>query len=103
MFDVTQPGYFKRAVRTSFDATPPGYGSHGDFHWQLAQRLIDYTPLRAGDVILDIATGTAPAATIAASRVGEQGFVAGIDLSPRILALAQHNITATQLPNISLA
>jgi arsenite methyltransferase len=103
MFDLTQPDLFKQAVRISFDTTPPNYGSHGDFHWQFARRLIDRIPLRAGAVVLDIATGTAPAAIMAAAHTGSQGFVAGVDLAPGILALAQRNIAATQLPNIALA
>jgi protein-L-isoaspartate(D-aspartate) O-methyltransferase len=103
MFDPTQPDLFKQAVRASFDATLVGYGSHGDFHWQFARRLIDHAPLRAGDLILDIATGTAPAAIMAATQVGRQGFITGIDLSPGILALAQRNIAAAQLRNIALA
>jgi ubiquinone/menaquinone biosynthesis C-methylase UbiE len=103
MFDLARPELFKQAVRASFDATPPNYGSHGDFHWHFAQRLIDHTPLRTGDMILDIATGTAPAAIMAATRVRRQGFITGVDLSPGILALAQRNIAAAQLFNIALA
>jgi ubiquinone/menaquinone biosynthesis C-methylase UbiE len=102
MFDVTRVEEFKHAVRASFDATPPDYGSKGDFHWQFAQRLVDRAPLRPGQVVLDIATGTAPAAIMAASRLGGRGFVVGIDLSPGILALAQRNILATHHANIAL-
>src|SRR5262245_27213360 len=103
MFDLKQPVFFKQAVRTSCDTTPPGYGSQGDFHWQFAQRLIQHAPLGAGDLILDVATGTAPAAIMAATLVARRGFVAGIDLSPGILALAQRNIATARLPNIALA
>src|SRR5262245_17417453 len=103
MFDITQPDKFKHAVRASFDATPQSYGSSGDFHWQFAKRLIDHTPLRSGDLVLDIATGTAPAAIQAAAHVGSKGLVAGIDLSPGILALARRNVVASYYPNIALA
>ena len=51
MYDYKQQvaDYFNR--RTAYDA-------EGDSHPQEAKRLLDYVPLKSGQTILDLATGT---------------------------------------------
>jgi ubiquinone/menaquinone biosynthesis C-methylase UbiE len=93
---------FKQQVRASFDATPPDYGTHGDFHWQFADRLVAHTPLQPGHIVLDVATGTAPAALIAAARVSSNGYVVGLDFSSGILTHARRNIIAAGARNFTL-
>jgi len=95
------PG-FKAQVRSSFDATPPTYGAPGDYHWAFAKRLVDCAPLRRGHAVLDVATGTGPAARMAAQRVGPAGTVIGIDLSPGIIAVARHTSAAADSGMIRL-
>jgi ubiquinone/menaquinone biosynthesis C-methylase UbiE len=102
MFDLTQTDQFKRLVRASFDNTNPSYGTEGDFHWQFASRLIAYTPIQSGQTVVDVATGTAPAAILAAPSVGNLGRVVALDLSVGILTLAQHNIATAGITNIVL-
>jgi ubiquinone/menaquinone biosynthesis C-methylase UbiE len=102
MFDLTHPTQFKRLVRASFDKTDPSYGTQGDFHWQFASRLLAHTPIQAGDILVDVATGTAPAAIMAAQRVGAQGQIVGLDISPGILAQARHHLATAEVPNCVL-
>jgi ubiquinone/menaquinone biosynthesis C-methylase UbiE len=51
--------------------------------------LLDVAPLAAGARILDVACGTGAVARQAASRVGKQGHVVGVDLNAGMLAIAR--------------
>lgn len=102
MFARTQPTAFKRQVQRSFDATAPNYGTPGDFHWDFAQRLVERAPIHPGQTLLDVATGSAPAAILAAQRVGSHGQIIASDLSLGMLTLAQQQLAATGLANVSL-
>ena len=96
------PSAFKAQVRTSFDATPPTYGAPGDYHWEFAQRLVDRAPLAGGQSVLDVATGTAPAARLAAPRLGPSGSVTAIDLSPGIVVVAKEQLAAAGVVTVRL-
>ncbi len=102
MFDMPNPDQFKAGVRASFDATSPTYGTAGDYHWAFAQRLVERAPLRPGLQVLDVATGTGPAAIMTARIVGLEGRVVGIDLSPGILELAKCNVAAAGLEQVQV-
>ncbi len=55
----------------------------------LAHDLIDRAALRPGERVLDVACGTGIVARLAAQQVGAQGSVAGLDVNPGMLAVAQ--------------
>ena len=102
MFARTQPGAFKRQVQRSFDATTSSYGTPGDFHWDFAQRLVERAPVQPGQTLLDVATGSAPAAILAAQHVGLHGHIIASDLSLGMIRLAQQHLAATGYGNVSL-
>src|SRR5262245_6199314 len=52
-------------------------------------RLADAVRIRPGERVLDVACGTGVLARQAASRVGSEGSVAGVDPSPGMLAVAK--------------
>jgi ubiquinone/menaquinone biosynthesis C-methylase UbiE len=54
-----------------------------------AERLIELARLRAGERVLDVGCGTGIVARRAAPRVGTDGRVTGLDLSPGMLAVAR--------------
>jgi 2-polyprenyl-3-methyl-5-hydroxy-6-metoxy-1,4-benzoquinol methylase len=54
-----------------------------------APRLLDAATVQPGHRVLDVACGTGILAREAAARVGSTGFVAGLDLSPGMLAVAE--------------
>ena len=54
-----------------------------------AQDLMKRAELRAGDRVLDIASGTGVVARHAAERVGDDGKVAGVDLNEGMLEVAR--------------
>ena len=56
---------------------------------QWTARVADAAGIRAGDRVLDVACGTGVLAREAASRVGPDGCVAGVDPNPGMLAVAE--------------
>jgi arsenite methyltransferase len=102
MFDRRHPDQWKQQVRASFDTTGPGYGRPGDYHWAFAERLVALAPLQPAQRVLDVATGTAPAAILAAQRVGPLGYVVGSDLSPGMLVLASQHLAAARVGNVAV-
>jgi ubiquinone/menaquinone biosynthesis C-methylase UbiE len=55
----------------------------------LAVDLIEIAALRPGERVLDVACGTGVVTRLAAGRVGASGAVAGLDVNPRMLAVAR--------------
>jgi ubiquinone/menaquinone biosynthesis C-methylase UbiE len=53
------------------------------------ERLADLLPVRPGDAVLDVGCGTGDLAQVLAQRVGSGGTVAGIDVSPEMIARAR--------------
>ena len=56
---------------------------------QWAPRVLDAAQIRPGCRVLDVACGTGILAREAKSRLGEEGFVAGLDANPGMLTVAQ--------------
>lgn len=52
-------------------------------------KMVAAADLRPGQRVLDVACGTGVLTTAAARRVGPQGFVAGLDINPGMLAVAR--------------
>jgi SAM-dependent methyltransferase len=90
-----------REIAESFNARAERYATD-DWHRRYAEQLVDATPLRPGDRVLDAATGTGFAAIAIARRVAPTGRVIGMDLSPGMLGQARRGIDAAQLANVDL-
>lgn len=72
----------------------------GRFYSAVGDRLIEFAQLQTGQTILDIATGTGIVALNAAKRVGVEGKVIGVDISPGMLSYAKQKLAAEGLNNI---
>jgi SAM-dependent methyltransferase len=59
------------------------------------------TPLREGDVVLDLGCGAGTDACIAALTVGEKGRVIGVDLTPAMIEKARRVAQALKLSNVT--
>jgi ubiquinone/menaquinone biosynthesis C-methylase UbiE len=81
----------KRGTAAFFDRVAGQYDRSGPrFFSYFGQRLVDLAALPAGAQVLDLASGRGALLFPAASAVGPQGHVTGVDLSERmVLELAQ--------------
>ncbi|MBD2741291.1 methyltransferase domain-containing protein [Coleofasciculus sp. FACHB-1120] len=82
--------------RTTYDC------EEGTRHPLEANLLLEFVPIQKGDKILDVATGTGLLAIPAAQKVGLEGHIIGIDMSPGMLHQARVKVEAASLKNIEL-
>jgi ubiquinone/menaquinone biosynthesis C-methylase UbiE len=68
----------------------------------LSERMLDLAGVRRGMHVLDLATGRGEPALRAASRVGSEGSVWGVDLSAEMLRLARELADRDGLTNLEL-
>ncbi|WP_287525280.1 class I SAM-dependent methyltransferase [Okeania sp. SIO2C2] len=73
---------------------------NSDWHWRIANRLVEYGQVNTGQQILDIATGTGHCAIAAAKLVGSSGKVIGIDIAPGMIAQSQKKANILGLNNL---
>lgn len=64
---------------------------------QFVERLVSMTPIREGDVVLDVATGTALIPLSASGKLGDAGRIVGLDITPEMLRHAQKNLESDGL------
>lgn len=98
------PQEFKSTQRQSWDITAAGWkkylktieeGAH-----VVSEKLVELAQIRQGHRVLDIATGAGEPAVTAAKKVGPNGKVTGIDISPRMLAVARERAKENGLESI---
>ena len=92
---------YKQQVINFFNSRT-AYDAEGNNHPQDAQRLLEYAPVKPGQVILDLATGTGLVAIAAAEKVAPNGLAIGVDMSPGMLSQAREKITAEGINNLKL-
>jgi ubiquinone/menaquinone biosynthesis C-methylase UbiE len=73
-----------------------------NFHGRLADKVVALASPKAGDSVLDIATGTGLAAIPSARLVGKGGKVVGVDISQGMLDRARIAIASAGLENVEL-
>jgi arsenite methyltransferase len=59
-------------------------------------------PIRQGEAVLDLGCGAGFDTFVAAQLVGPEGWVAGVDLSPEMLAVAEAGRVESSFPQIEL-
>ncbi|HEY6805366.1 MAG TPA: methyltransferase domain-containing protein [Pyrinomonadaceae bacterium] len=90
---------YKSRLAASFDSR---VDYDDDYTVKRAMLLLEFAELKAGDSVLDIATGTGIVAIAAANLVGPQGKVTGVDISPGMLDQARDKVSSSGLQNVEL-
>ena len=91
---------YKDSVADYYSRRSADYDSSA-WHVQIARKLVDFSNVHSGAQVLDICTGTGMVALYAASKVGQNGAVIGVDISAGMLDKAIANTTAAGIPNVS--
>jgi SAM-dependent methyltransferase len=86
-----------------FSRAAPTYDSVGPRHFSyFADSLVEFVGLDEEGDVLDVATGAGAVLLAAAKRVGAEGRVVGIDLTPAMLARAAAEIERHSLADVEL-
>jgi ubiquinone/menaquinone biosynthesis C-methylase UbiE len=86
----------------AYDAAADFYDHPANSFWErFGRRTIERLDLVEGDRVLDACCGSGASAIPAAQRVGARGFVAGIDLSERLVTLARAKAADRGLGNVT--
>ncbi len=70
------------------------------WHARIAQKLVEYAKIGADAHVLDVATGTGIVAMCAASHLGPDGSLVGIDISEGMIDVARTKIPDAPIENI---
>lgn len=92
----------KAIVQDIYNRRAPTY-DRSEFHRHLADLLFAVVPLRQGDSVVDLCTGTGIVAREAARRVGPDGSVLGIDFASEMLDAANEKARQDGLSNIEFS
>ncbi len=66
----------------------------------ISKRMIELAELKQGSKVLDIATGIGEPSITAAQRVGKNGHVLAIDISPQMVTVAKERAKSTGLQDL---
>ena len=88
-----QPAYSARA--RSYDQKT------GAFH-SYRRALVEALPVRPGQVVLDVGSGTGLCCGLLQDKVGPQGGVVGIEESPEMAAVARERIAGQGWRNVTV-
>lgn len=86
-------------IRTVYDSRSANH-EKSTWHRTLALKLVEEMPPSAGDVVLDIGTGTGTIAFRAAEKIGADGRSLGVDISQGMLSEAERKLAASGLANL---
>jgi ubiquinone/menaquinone biosynthesis C-methylase UbiE len=102
--DNFDPEVFKINQKRSWDSVAAGWQKW----WKtiengaqtVSDKLVELAEIRAGQRVLDIATGIGEPAITASKIVGQKGYVTATDISPEMLAIGQERARSLGLQNI---
>lgn len=80
----------------------PGYDDHMRRFSRWQRLAVERLELRSGETVIDVACGTGLNFPILEERIGPEGKVIGIDLSPAMLAIARQRVDAAGWGNVEL-
>jgi SAM-dependent methyltransferase len=88
-----QPAYREHA--RTYDRQTGAFGRY-------RQAVVEALPVRRGQVVLDVGSGTGLCAGFLRDKVGPQGSVVGIEASPEMAAVARERIAAEGWRNVTV-
>lgn len=90
------------AALEQYRRAAPGYDRHMRRFDRWRRLAVERLELEPGDAVIDVACGTGLNFRLLQDRIGENGRLIGIDLSPDMLAHARERVAAHGWKNITL-
>jgi ubiquinone/menaquinone biosynthesis C-methylase UbiE len=95
-------GPSRSAALEQYRRAAPGYDRHMRRFARWQRKAVERLDLGPGETVIDVACGTGLLFPLLEERVGPNGRVVGIDLSPEMLAQARDRAAAEGWKNVSL-
>jgi len=93
----------KQNISNIFNNAAGIYGTIGpDFFDYFGKRLVDHVNIQLGNSVLDIACGRGSSMFYAHEKIGNDGHITGIDISPEMINLTGNEIILRGLQNIEV-
>lgn len=103
MATIDKAKQYKNSVSDLYNKVAPIYDQIGPAIFShFGQRLVDEAKISNGAKVLDIGSGRGASLFPAAERVGQEGLVIGIDLSPIMVAETAKEIESQGLKNVQI-
>ncbi|MDJ0578463.1 methyltransferase domain-containing protein [Crocosphaera sp.] len=90
---------YQQAIANLYNQRSGTY-DQGDFHPKLVDLLLSYLDVKPQQNVLDIATGTGLMAVECSKKVGDYGYVIGVDIAELMLKKAQEKAQILNLNNL---
>ncbi|MFZ0890965.1 MAG: methyltransferase domain-containing protein [Thermoplasmata archaeon] len=92
--------YYREYTRTTWNESAQAYLTLQKNFEPYQHDLIERARIRSGEKVLDLGTGPGEPALTIAVKVGGAGRVVGVDLSEKMIALAQRAAAAREISNV---
>lgn len=96
---ITDKNAYHKIITDSYNERSEIYND-SEWHRDIAEKLVDYSPPPKGGVVLDIGTGTGVVTFYSSSIVGSNGKVFGVDISEGMISKANELLALSNLKNI---
>jgi ubiquinone/menaquinone biosynthesis C-methylase UbiE len=97
---VSDKQAYHQGIVESYDERSSRYDKHvWAREWSI--QLVDFSPPKKGEKVLDIACGTGTIAFYIADMVGQEGFVTGIDISTGMIRRCNEKLRDTNYTHLS--
>src|SRR5438093_9774559 len=93
--------FIRDSMRASWGTRTRAYAAQADGHEAHTQKLIGLVQPRAGECVLDVATGPGVVALAAAAAVGPTGRVTATDLTPEWVEIITERCAQAGLGNVT--
>lgn len=90
---------YQQAIANLYNQRSTTY-DQGDFHPKLVDLLLEYLDIKPKQTVLDIATGTGLVSIEIAKKVGNDGYVIGVDIAESMLKEAQKKAQKLNINNL---
>ena len=99
---MNESGPDRGAALAKYRKAAPRYDAGTRFYARYSRMAVERLTIRRGDRVVDVACGTGANFRYLVQRVGPEGQVFGVDLSPDMLDVARERVRRHEWPNVVL-